>query len=666
MLKTAMLKTAMLKTAMLKTAILRTAASGLALGATLWLGSCSTPLAEKTAAAPKQTAALDLSAGAKASAAGEAVYKANCAACHDNPDLSKAPTVATLNRLTPGQIVNALMTGKMIPQAQSLTSAEVTYVADYLSKAQEADDTWMKAMMCPAGRRTPKLDVAASVSTFGFDMKNSRQLSYKQAGLKASDFGNFEIAWVVAFPNVITMRSQAAVVGSTMFLPVGENKNRVYAFDISGAKPCIQWVFETSRTIRTSAGYGVRKDGRKVVMVGDMGAFTHMIDAETGKQLWETHTGLFPSSISTATPVLVGDKVIAPSSQYEIMVAAVDAHECCKVHGGVSALDAMTGKIVWQGHTMDDAKPLKDRGDGQMIWGPSGAPIWNSPSIDLKRNRLYVGTGEANSAPAHVNTDALMSFDLTTGKTLWAHQAVENDVFNVGCSPSGGAKNCTKETVYRDVDFGASTILATQPGGKEIVLGGQKSGTVWAMDPDTGAVVWRRDIGTGGANGGVHWGIAADDTHVYAPISYPGRSIPTPAQVVPPDLKPGLYAVNLKDGSIDWKFEAKPDCTDARKKFVPRCGSLFGLSGAPTLIGDYIVTGGLDGRVYVIEKATGKLIQTIETARDFDTVNGVKGNGASVDNASIVAANGMVFVNSGYGLFGQGAGNVMIALKPKK
>ncbi len=398
-----------------------------------------------------------------------------------------------------------------------------------------------------------------------------------------------------------------------------------------------------------------------------MGAFTHMIDAKTGKQIWETHTGLFPGSISTATPVLVGDNVIAPSSQYEIMVAAVDAHECCKTHGGVSAVDAMTGKIVWQTGTMPDAKPLHDRGDGQMIWGPSGAPIWNSPSIDLKRNRLYVGTGEANSAPAHPNTDALMSFDLTTGKiTLVSpgrrQRCLQCRLRTAMAAPrTAPARRSTATSISAPRPF-----LPPRPSGKDLVIGGQKSGTVWAMNPDTGDVVWRRDIGTGGANGGIHWGIAADDTHVYAPISYPGRSIPVPAQIVPADLKPGLYAVNLETGAIDWKFEATPDCTPERKKFVPRCTSLFGLSGAPTVIGDYIVAGGLDGRVYVLEKKTGKLVQTLDTARDFDTVNGVKGNGASVDNASIVAADGTVFVNSGYGLFGQGAGNVMIALKPKK
>jgi len=637
----------------------RRLASAISLGALLALSSCSTGAPEQQADTSTQTAAVP--AGPHP---GEAVYKQYCASCHDVPDVSKAPTRETLARMSSGQIVNALITGKMIAQATPLTSAQVSFVSDYLSESAVVSDDWIDAMRCLANRRTPKLTAAPTVSTFGFDLRNRRNLSYAQAGLKPADFANLEVAWVVAFPDAVTMRSQAAVVGDTIFLPVGESKNRVFAFDIADkAKPCIQWVFTGERTIRTSAGYGVRKDGKPIVLVGDMGAMTIALDAKTGKKLWETHTGLFPASVSTATPVLVGDRVIAPSSQYEIMMAAQDAHVCCKVHGGVSAVDAMTGKIIWQTGTMEDAKPIRDRGDGQMLWGPAGAPVWNSPSIDVKRNRLFVGTGEANSETAHKNTDALMSFDLTSGKILWSHQATADDVFNVGCGPNGGAKNCSKNTVFRDVDFGASTILATKPDGKDIVVAGQKAGTVWAMDPETGAVVWKTHIGTGGPNGGIHWGIAVDDTHVYAPISYPGRTIP--GQEVPADLKPGLYAVNLKDGSIDWKFEVKADCTDARKKFVPRCNSLFGLSGAPTVIGDHIVTGGLDGRLYVVDRKTGALVAQYDTAQDYTTINGVKGNGASVDNASIIAVNGLLIMNSGYGLFGQGAGNVMIAFKPK-
>ena len=633
----------------------------------LLLSSCMTPVetGAPESAAPPQAAQPTPVAQASGPHPGEAVYKTRCAACHDNSEATKAPSPETMARLTPGHITNALMTGIMIPQAVGLSSKEVSDVSNYLAKGGGQDDSWTTAMRCPASRATPKLDAAPTVATFGFDTNNTRRLDPTKVGLSGKDVTSLELAWTIAFPNAITMRSQAAVVGSSMFVPVGESNNRLFAFDISdNQKPCIQWIYEGEQTLRTSAGFGTRQDGKKVVMVGDMGGFVHMIDATNGKELWSEHMGLFEKSISTGTPVLVGDKVIAPSSQYEIMLAAQDAYECCKIHGGVVALDAMTGKRVWEGHTMEQANPMKDRGDGQMLWGPAGAPVWNSPSIDLKRQQIYVGTGEANAAPAHKNTNAIMAFSLKDGSIKWSHQATPDDVFNVGCGPKGGPKNCSADTVFRDVDFGASTIIAKAPNGTELVLAGQKSGTVWAMNPDTGAVVWRRDIGTGGPNGGIHWGIAVDDTHVYAPISYPGRSIP--GQDVDPTLKPGLYAVNLNDGSIDWKFEVAPDCTDARKKFVPRCNSLFGLSGAPTVIGDHIITGGLDGRVYMVEKKTGKLVWTYDTARDFETLNGVKGNGGSVDNASIVAANGLVIMNSGYGLFGQGAGNVMIAFKPKQ
>ncbi len=639
--------------------MLRKLASAVAVSV-IALAACTTPETQQTAdVAPQQV----VPAGPHP---GEAIYKAKCAACHDNSEATKAPSQQTLGRLTPGHITNALMTGIMIPQAVGLSSKDVSDVSNYLGHGGGQDDSWVTAMKCTGARATPKLDAAPTVATFGFNTSNTRTLDPAKVGLAGKDLTKLEPAWVVAFPNAITMRSQAAVVGNTLFVPVGESNNRMFAFDIAdNAKPCIQWVYEGNQTLRTSAGFGTRKDGKKVVMVGDMGGFVHMIDAMNGKELWSQHMGLFPGSISTGTPVLVGDKVIAPSSQYEIMLAGQDSHECCKIHGGVVALDAITGKRVWEGHTMEQAKPLRDRGDGKMIWGPSGAPVWNSPSIDLKRNLLYVGTGEANSAPAHKNTNAIIAFDMKDGAIKWSHQATADDVYNVGCGPKGGGLNCAKEheTVYRDVDFGASTIIAKAPNGKELVLAGQKSGTVWAMDPDTGKVVWRRDIGTGGAMGGVHWGLAADDTHVYAPISNAGRSIT--GQEVADSIKPGLYAVNLNDGSIDWTFHVSGACTAEEKKFVPRCAGLFGLSGAPTVIGDHIITGGLDGRVYMLERKTGKLVWQYSTAQEFKTINGVAGNGGAVDNASIIAANGLVILNSGYGLFGQGAGNVMIAFKPK-
>ncbi|MBC7982517.1 MAG: PQQ-binding-like beta-propeller repeat protein, partial [Candidatus Obscuribacterales bacterium] len=459
--------------------------------------------------------------------------------------------------------------------------------------------------------------------------------------------------------------SQPAIVGNTLFLPVADAA-RIFAFDIAG-QPCLKWVYQSEIPLRTSASYGelraVRgKPGRKVILVGDLGSRIHMVDAETGKGVWKQHIGVHELSLATGTPVLFKDRVYAPVSQYEIMVGSDPKHECCKSHGAVSALDALTGKKIWTTHTMEDAKPVRDRGDGKMLWGPSGAPIWNSPAIDEKRGLLYVGTGEATSEPAHKNTDSIMALDLKTGAIRWSFQATENDIFLVSCGPGRSGLNCPKSSVYRDVDFGASMILAKRTDGKELVIGGQKSGALWALDPDTGKVVWKQEFGEGSPLGGIHWGIAFDGERIYAPINRPygTRSIPEGAT-----QKPGMHAVKIDTGEVLWTFSAEPDCSGDRQTRVRSCSSNIGLSGAPTVIDGAVVAGGLDGFLRAFDVKTGAVLFKFDTAREFETLNGVKANGGSIDSASIVAANGYLFANSGYGMFGQVPGNVLLAFKPK-
>ncbi|HEY8614968.1 PQQ-binding-like beta-propeller repeat protein [Phenylobacterium sp.] len=190
-------------------------------------------------------------------------------------------------------------------------------------------------------------------------------------------------------------------------------------------------------------------------------------------------------------------------------------------------------------------------------------------------------------------------------------------------------------------------------------------GTVWALDPDTGKVLWRRDIGTGAPNGGIHWGIAFDRDTVYVPVAQIGRPLPG-GQPIDPALQPGLYAVDARTGEIRWQYSAKPDCAGERGKKAPRCERLYGFSGAPTVIDGVVIQGGLDGRLYAIDAADGRALWTYDTLRDFEAINGVKTRGGSIDSASIVAANGLLFVGSGYGMFGQAPGNALLAFRPAR
>ena len=314
---------------------------------------------------------------------------------------------------------------------------------------------------------------------------------------------------------------------------------------------------------------------------------------------------------------------------------------------------------------MEDARPVRDRGDGKMLYGPSGAPIWNSPVVDEKRGLIYFGTGESNSEPAHRNTDALIAIRLKDGKEAWSMQATAQDIYNAGCGaePKADQYNCTKKTVYRDVDFGASLILAHLSDGRDLLLAGQKSGTAWALDPSTGKVVWRRDIGAGSPMGGIHWGIAYDKDTLYVPISTLGRPL-LDGKPIDPKLSAGLYALDARTGETRWNYTPKADCDGGRKARAPRCAQVFGFSAAPAVIDGAVVQGSLDGKVWVLDEKTGAVLSSYDTLRDYAGVNGVKGRGGSIDGPGVTAANGLLLVNSGYGMFGQVAGNTLVALKP--
>ena len=609
--------------------------------------------------APFALSVLFTVANAQEAHPGAAVYQKACAVCHDKPAETNSPAFSTLTQMTARTITAALTTGKMQSQAAGLSAREKSDLVGFLSANYTGDD-WIARMMCSAKRKVVNVSVDPTVRGFGFDLKNTRHLTAQQTGLKTADFKQMELAWVLAFPGVTAMRSQPAVVGETMFLPIAED-SKVFAINIAG-EPCVQWVAKTDTILRSGIAFGEQPNGRKIIALNDYNAMVYTFDARTGELLWKTKVGPFELSLGTGTPAIHKGVVYVPGSQQEIMRGAANSHLCCKTHGLVAALDAVTGEKIWEAHTMEDAKPVRDRGDGQMLWGPSGAPIWTSPVIDEKRGVLYVGTGEATSAPAHKNTDAVLAIDLKTGAIRWSFQATANDIYLAGCGRGG--LNCERDTVYLDVDFGASMILAQRSDGSDVILAGQKSGTLWALDPDKkGEVVWREQFGTGSPGGGIHWGIAYDGRHAFAPIN---RAYNTPTPPPGGAEKPGIHAVDVMTGKRVWTFAAEADCAGERKTRVNGCESRIGLSGAPTVIDGAVVQGSVDGILRIFDAQSGEVLFRYNTARDFDSINGIPAKGGSIDNATIVASHGLLLVSSGYSLFNETPGNVVLAFRPKR
>ncbi|MEQ1782407.1 MAG: PQQ-binding-like beta-propeller repeat protein [Hyphomonadaceae bacterium] len=609
---------------------------------------------------PQQVAAIPVHPG-------ETVYKTFCAACHDNPAGTRAPARDTLKEMSLQFLNFTLTEGKMKAQAAGLSAEQRGQVINYLIGAEVTSSDWADAMKCDAARLPVDLTGAATITNFGFDHNNTRSLTATQAGLTKAQLSKMELAWAVGIPKATSMRAQGAVVGKNIFVPVAE-ASAMYSFDISQPdKPCVQWVYNTpgGAPLRTSAAFGMVGDVPLLVFSGE-DTTVHAVDARTGKAVWTKHVGTYSYSTTTGTPTVLRDRVIVPVAQFEIVFGGQNKVVCCNNHGYVLSLDPKTGEQQWRYDTMPDATPQRDRGDGQQLLGPSGAPIWNSPVVDEKRSLVYFATGESNSPPAHNNTDAVIAIDLKTGKQKWAFNATPSDIYNIGCdvNPDPKLLNCTKtpETVFRDVDFGASVILGTHKDGKQLVYAGQKSGSVWAFNPDTGKVVWRKALGTGGALGGVHWGIAFHNDTVFAPISNVGMPIKGEWEG-DPTIKPGLYALNAKTGKIKWQFNPElPPGTPASPPGFPQ--HPIAMSTAPMVIDGVVIAATLDGTIYAVDEETGKQIWKMATAKDYITINGVPGKGGAIDAASLYAANGLLMSNSGYGSFGQKPGNVILAFKP--
>ena len=178
------------------------------------------------------------------------------------------------------------------------------------------------------------------------------------------------------------------------------------------------------------------------------------------------------------------------------------------------------GSIAGRRYTIPTpAKPTGKTSVGTPTLGPSGAGMWGAPTLDVKRRRLYVTTGNNYSLPATTISDAIMALDLDTGRIVWSKQVLPRDVYNSACSVTPDGATCP-EGSGPDYDFGSPAILVRTTGGRELLLAGQKSGMVWAVDPDrNGEIVWQTRVGQGGINGGVQWGMASDGEHVYAAAS---------------------------------------------------------------------------------------------------------------------------------------------------
>jgi len=490
----------------------------------------------------------------------------------------------------------------------------------------------LNAQECPGNAA---FDASAPAwNGWGIDLSNSRFQPANAARLAPAQVSMLKLKWAFGLAGAKQVFGEPVVVGGRVFFSA--DTGTVYSLD--AATGCVHWTFQADAGVRSAITIA-RVNSVSTAYFGDLKANAYALDARKGTLIWKIRVEDHPAARITGAPQIFEGRVYVPVASSEEGTSSNPQYACCSFRGSVVALDAATGRQIWKTYTIAEApKVVGKNSNGVSRWAPAGGGVWSSPTIDPKRRALYIGTGDAYTTPAPGTTDAILALDLDSGKIRWSVEATENDAWVVGCLQPKPLENCPKD-FGPDHDFGSPPILRDLPGGKTLLVAGQKSGNVWAYDPDhKGAVVWRTALvnNTKEFGGRIVWGGAADDQTAYFGLG-----------------TGGIGALDIQNGERKWFTPLAP--VEGRAKHPGQDGPLTALPGV-------IFSGGWDGVLRALSASDGRVVWQFDTLRDFPTVNGVAAKGGSMGSAGPVVAGGMLFVPSGYvGVRNGVPGNVLLA-----
>jgi len=582
------------------------------------------------------------------------LFTKHCASCHQSEAgaSGRIPQIAVLKTMAAGVIQKTLDSGIMKSQAAPLSADERAKLANYLGTAFTTEKKREEiANPCPESAGWGN---GASFASWGGGLANMRFQSTQDAGIKPEDVPRLTLKWAFAFPDTSTLRSQPAVYRGRVF--AGGQDGSIYALD--SATGCVHWATTVQSQVRTGIAVG-EIAGNPTVFFGDTAGSVYALDGTSGKQLWKIQPDEHPAATVTAAPLFHQGRLYVGSASREESLSISPGYACCTFRGSETALDAATGKVIWKRYMIPNvAKARPKTKHGAASFGPSGVGVWTAATLDPERDTMYVTTGDNYSDPATPLSDALVALKMSTGEILWSRQFTAKDSWNSSCQLPGKV-NCP-DTEGPDFDFASPAMLVTQANGKRVLLLGQKSGVVYAADPERrGQILWQSRIGEGGTVGGIEWGSATDGRNMYAALSdirfevdrKPGSN--DRAYQLDPTKGGGIFAFRIDNGERMW--QTPPPGCGSRQACSPA------QSAAITAIPGAVWSGSEDGHLRAYSTANGKIIWDYDTAREFKAVNGLPARGGAVDVAGPVVAGGMLYVVSGYPARGGMPGNVLLA-----
>ncbi|WP_203788638.1 outer membrane protein assembly factor BamB family protein [Paractinoplanes rishiriensis] len=480
--------------------------------------------------------------------------------------------------------------------------------------------------------------------TWQGDLQGSRHNAAEHR-ITPATAAELKLKWAFAYPATgAPVKSQPAVVGGVVYF--GGPDGKFYALDARTGRT--RWTYDLN------AGRAFVLDGPAVargkVYFGDSRGYVYALDQHTGRLRWAKDTETHPAGLHTSSPLYYDGKIYIGASSGE---NTGDANTpCCTFRGHLDALDAETGELAWRYWTVPEPVQVGTWPSGAARWEPSGAGVWSSPVIDPATRTLYVGTGQNYTGSAG-DFDSLLALDARTGAVRWKQQVTDADTWRSLCNEPDAEGYCPglKDGSALDYDIGATPNLF-RVGGRTIVGVGQKSGVYHAFDARTGRVEWRRQLGVplpSGGISGIQWGSSYDGRRLYVATYF---------------ADPGtLFAVDPATGQVLWQTPNPADgCTTGGAARFPEVCTLAHTPAVTTSPG-LVYEGSNDGKMRVYAAGTGDVLWEFDTIREFTGVNGRTGFGSAISgNGGAVVSGGMLYVQAGYyPFYPTEHGNVLLA-----
>jgi len=578
---------------------------------------------------------------------GAQLYTQRCAQCHDHP-VDRIPARAFLAIVkTPEQVVTALTSGVMQPMAAGLSADQIKSLATFVTgkepgSSHDPDPNANRCTTQAAIKPGPN-----DWSSWGHDFGNTRFQA--DPGIKAADVPKLKVKWVFAYPGNVA-DGQPTVAGDMLF--VANRAGHVFALDAKTG--CTHWTFAAEGGVHAGIGVGPLPGGKTAAYVVTENGWLHALDAETGAVVWTVRVEDHPATRLTGSPTLYDGRLYVPLSSLEEVSLFNPNYACCTFRGGVAAVDAATGRILWKSHNIEqEPKQIGVSANGTKLFGPAGVSIFSAITVDPKRRVVYAGTGNSYTQDSIDVANAVIAFDMDTGARKWFTQALPQDDI---CPKAQKPEECSH--VGPDFDFAAPPVLRKMPNGKDILVAISKADEAFGFDPDqNGKLVWRVKLGKGSRTAGV-WGMAVDKTQMYV------GSADVRAQ--PGVTVGGLTALDFVTGKTIWHAPAPPpvcawgDAPSALALANGQVNCAATQPGALAAIPGVVFSGSIDGHMRAFRAKDGAKLWDFDTGGSFKAINAPTATGGSLSNGVEAVANGVLYVNSGAAGVHQ-PGNALIA-----